>query len=124
MIGRPGPDQMPEQPVHHQFGLYKFSSSSVNLAPCGRKILRCGDFRACWKHCKSIGGTAEIHEHIHNPNNHLRSSRASDSMATHASQERAVFLADGVHQPRSSSCFVTCCEYCQFKPPREPSLYG
>ena len=71
-----------------------------------------------------ISSTAEIHEHIHNPNNHLRGSRASDSMATHASQERAVFLADGVHQPGCGSCFVARCEYREFEPPREPSLYG
>src|SRR6185437_1033707 len=96
----------------------------MNLAPCVRKILQCGDFCGCWKCCKLIGSTAEIHEHIHNSNNHLRGSRASDSMATHASQERAVFLAYGVHQPRSSSFFVARCEYCEFKSPREPSLYG
>ena len=57
-----------------------------------------------------------IHEHIRTLNIHLWGSRTSDSMAAHASQECAVFLADGVHQPRSSSFFVAGCEYRKSKP--------
>src|SRR3954447_18042875 len=76
------------------------------------------------KNRELIGSTMGTHEHIRNPDNHLRVSRASDSMAAYASQECAVFLADGVRQPRSSSFFVAGCEYRKSKPPREPGLYG
>src|SRR4051812_42229040 len=79
---------------------------------------------ACWKHCRLISSTIEIHERIRYPHNHLWGSRASDSMAAHASQERAVFPADGVHQPRGSSCVFALCEYREYESHREPSLHG